>query len=319
MTNRIVFIAWQLTTRTRTLAQHLSADIISFEKHFANPIFRMFHYLLLALITLHKLFSNKYQIIFVQIPPIQSAVVALFYMQLTKAKIIFDTHSIIFFPQRFHQKLYLQLYRYLIKYPTLNIVHNQKILNYHYLKKSKTVMLEDKLPFNLCPKSAINHKKKIGIICSYHQDEPINEIFKAAESLPEYNFYFTGKSEKIPKPIAANINFTGYLSDDDYEKFLAGVDLIIVLTKRPDTVLCGAYEAVSIGRPLITSNTDALRLHFYKGTIHTTNNYQAIINAIKTAFTNYQQLSAEIIELRRLKEIDWQKQFEVVNNYLCKQ
>ncbi|MCX8015276.1 MAG: hypothetical protein N2748_04580, partial [candidate division WOR-3 bacterium] len=256
MTIKPVFIAWQLTTRTKTLAKHLNADIITYQRHFPNPICRLIHYLLLTLSTIYQLFQKRPSVVFVQVPPIQAIFCAICYAKLTKTKIIFDTHSIIFFPKKLHQKLYLRLYRYLIKHITLNIVHNQMILSYDYLKKTETIMLEDKIPFNLNPNFTTNPKKKIAVICSYHEDEPIAEILQAAASLPEYDFYFTGKSDKLQKlthPV--NIHFPGFLSDRDYEELLNTADLILVLTNRPDTVLCGAYEAVGVGKPLVTSNT----------------------------------------------------------------
>ncbi len=319
MANKIAFVAWVLTTRSKVLAQHLNADIISYRKHFSNPILRLIHYKFLSILTIIKLSRKKYDTIFVQIPPIQAALTAFFYTKITGTKLIFDTHSGIFFPKGLHQRLYFSLYCSMTRHIKLNIVHNESILKRLSFKNTPIVLLE---PFQAISHSYPQRERtdlNITMICGYGKDEPIQEMLSAAALLPNYKFYLTGdftKSKIDKNQIPQNVIPTGYLSDQEYEGFLRKMDIIIVLTTRPDTVLCGAYEAIGLGIPLITSDTFALRKHFYKGTIFTSNDSESIAEAINTATQNLDKLSKEISELRKEKEENWEKQFAIVQQHL---
>lgn len=159
------------------------------------------------------------------------------------------------------------------------------------------------------------------MICSYGKDEPIKEMLQVPLLLPEYQFNLTGNATKLKIPcfqVSKNLKLTGYLNEPHYQELLENSDVIIVLTTRPDTVLNGAYEAVALEKPLITSDTEALRKHFYKGTIHTQNNAKAIAEAIKVATQHLNKLQSEISELRREKEEAWNSQFAIVQNLIEK-
>jgi glycosyltransferase involved in cell wall biosynthesis len=202
----------------------------------------------------------------------------------------------------------------------LNLVHNQSLLKQKCLIHSPTVILEDKLPYQ--PVIETTHKPwQIAMICSWSKDEPIIEMIDALKIMPEFSFFMTGsfkkfKSQAIKLP--DNLNLTGYLSDKEYDELLKKMDIILVLTTRPETVLCGAYEAVSLCKPIITSDTEILRAHFYKGVIFTQNNAQAIKQAIKNAVPNIKKLQLEISDLRKEKEAMWQKQIAKVQNIIEK-
>jgi glycosyltransferase involved in cell wall biosynthesis len=202
----------------------------------------------------------------------------------------------------------------------LNIVHNESILKRKCLELSPTIILEDKIPHQPSSQTE-NTGSNIAMVCGYGKDEPIKEMLNVAILLSEYKFYLTGdfaRSKINKNQIPQNVSLTGYLSDQEYEDFLRKMDIIIVLTTRLDTVLCGAYEAVGLEKPLITSDTEALRKHFYKGTIHTQNNAKAIADAVKTAIQNLNKLQSEISELRKEKEETWNKQFTIVQNLIEK-
>jgi hypothetical protein len=320
MTNKTAFVAWKITKRTKVLAGHLGADLITYRTHFSNAILRIIHYKLLSFSTIVKLCLKKYKTIYVQIPSIQEAITVYLFGKIFRTKIVFDTHSGIFFPKTLHQRIYLRLYCSMARHIKLNLVHNQSLLKHKCLLHSPTTILEDKLSYQ--PVMQTESKPiQIGVICSWAKDEPILETISAIKMLPEYNFFITGNFKKFIKQMTQlpkNTNLTGYLSDKEYDDLLKKMDIIVVLTKRPDTVLCGAYEAVSLCKPLILSDTETLRTNFYKGVIHTQNNGESIKQAITNAIANMNKLQKEIIELRKEKEADWQKQFAVVENILKK-
>lgn len=315
MPNKITFVAWNITMRSKVLAAYLHAQVIRYQVP-TNRVLRLFNYPFLMLITFGKLLQQKPDIVFVQLPPIQVSIPIYFYCKLHKKKLIFDSHSGIFFIKGLHQRFYYYLYCQMIKRINLNLVHNESILSRNCLKNTHTVLLEDKLPYE--PSTyTLSQPLNVVVICGYGKDEPIQEILKASQLIPDINFYLTGKSNKLKHcQLPQNVQLTGYLNDNEYEKLLRTADLIIVLTTRPDTVLCGAYEAVGLEKPLITSDTQTLKKYFNKGTIFTANNVESIAQAITEARKNLDRLHIEIADLRKEKEITWQKQFEPVKEII---
>lgn len=317
MPNKIIFVAWNTTPRSRVLANFLQATIITYQVP-TNHLLRLFNYPFLMFLTFCKLLQQKPDNIFVQLPPIQVSIPTFLYSKIFRKRLIFDTHSGIFFPKGIHQRLYYYLYANMIKHINLNLVHNDSILTRKCLQNTTTIVLEDKLPYQPIVYNP-NKPLKAVIICGYGKDEPINEVLKAAELIPDIDFYLTGKSDKLKNiPMSQNVKLTGYLNNTDYEIFLRTADLIIALTTRPDTVLCGAYEAVGLQKPLITSDTETLRKYFNKGTIYTANNANAIAQAITEARKNLAKLYNEMALLRKEKETTWQKQFAIINDILKK-
>jgi glycosyltransferase involved in cell wall biosynthesis len=315
MNSKISFTAWNITKRSKVLAEYTKAKIISYQIP-TNRFLKLFNYPFLILLTFYKLIQQRPSIIFTQLPPFQISLPTYLYCKLFRKKLIFDTHSGIFFPKGIHQNFYLLMYCQMIKHINLNIVHNDSILNRACLKNSNSIVLEDKIPFS--PSSyKPNPHLKIVVICGYGADEPINAVLIAAQLLPDIDFYLTGKSNKLKSTlISKNVQLTGYLDDTEYENLLRTADIIIVLTTRPDTVLCGAYEAVSVEKPLITSDTQIIKKYFYKGTIFTVNNTESIAQAITEARKNLDKLHTEMASLRKEKELTWQKQFEPVAGIL---
>ena len=79
-----------------------------------------------------------------------------------------------------------------------------------------------------------------------------------------------------------NVVFTGFVSYGDYVSLLRHVDAVIVLTNRDKTMLSGAFEALAVGKPLITSNWNCLMQYYSKGAICIDNSTAQIKEAIQT-------------------------------------
>jgi hypothetical protein len=77
------------------------------------------------------------------------------------------------------------------------------------------------------------------------------------------------------------------------------------LTTIDNCLVCGAYEAVAAGAPLVTSDTTALRAHFTQGTVYTRHAPRDIAGSLETALAEAPRLRAEMVALRsRLRE-EW--------------
>jgi hypothetical protein len=104
-----------------------------------------------------------------------------------------------------------------------------------------------------------------------------------------------------------------------YEQFLAllrGVDAIIVLTTRDHTLLSGAWEAVSLGIPLIVSDWPILRDQFFMGTIHIPNTVAGLCDGVRRVKLEKQALKRDILSLREKLLDEWTQKFTKLQNLL---
>ena len=123
-------------------------------------------------------------------------------------------------------------------------------------------------------------------ICTFGVDEPYLEVIEAARAIPDDIYiYITGKFEgKVEQStLPCNVKLLGFVPDDEYWLMLASADFIIDLTLRHDCLVCGAYEGVAMEKPLILSDTDALKSYFIQGCIYVKPTAHSIANGILEA------------------------------------
>jgi glycosyltransferase involved in cell wall biosynthesis len=149
------------------------------------------------------------------------------------------------------------------------------------------------------------------------------ELIKAAAKITNVIFFITGdykkKKVRMNQNITPNIFFTGYLPDSEYWSMLRSVNLAVDLTNREHCLVCGAYEAVAVGTPLVLSDTHALKSYFYKGAVYVSNNAESISQQIITGLKYENKLRQEIIELKDELSALWQKRFDNLKAHLKKQ
>jgi glycosyltransferase involved in cell wall biosynthesis len=149
----------------------------------------------------------------------------------------------------------------------------------------------------------------IVFVSTFSSDEPLEAVLEAAKQLPESNFYVTGnpkhKSSDFFERLPTNVICTGFLPDAQYVGLLRAVDAVMVLTTRDHTLQLGGCEAVSLGKPLITSNWPYLQAFFNKGTVYVDNSADDICNGILTMQQDHDALEAEIIAYRESHRKEW--------------
>jgi glycosyltransferase involved in cell wall biosynthesis len=132
----------------------------------------------------------------------------------------------------------------------------------------RTAVLPDPLP-DLVPGDAVrdtadgDRPSRVVAICSWAPDEPIEALIASAAGRP-WQLSITGRPRgAVEAP--ANVRLTGFLDDREYVDLLAEADAVVALTTRGETLLSGAWEAIALGRPLVLSDTEALRSTFGAG------------------------------------------------------
>ena len=151
---------------------------------------------------------------------------------------------------------------------------------------------------------------KMTLISSFTRDEPLAIFLKAASKLAEVQFYVTGDVKDadpwLIKNKPDNVEFTGYLSDSQYVGLLLASDAVLSLTTVDHTMQRGAYEAIYLGKPVITSNFEVLRSAFPKGTVHVDGNVDDIVRGIIKMRDNLRKYEAEAQQLKSEKLARWQ-------------
>jgi hypothetical protein len=85
--------------------------------------------------------------------------------------------------------------------------------------------------------------------------------------------------------------------------------VILALTSAPNTLLCGAYEAVALAKPLVISEQKVMTDYFHKGCIAARNTSSDLAAAVETALANAPQLTRESRELAKELAESWQRRF----------
>ena len=108
----------------------------------------------------------------------------------------------------------------------------------------------------------------------FEKDEPYLEIIQAARLIDaSVCLYITGRYQRPARIILdqapSQCGLTGFFSDQDYINLLYSCDVVMDLTLMQDCLVCGAYEAVALGKLVILSDTEALKkLFLQRGCIY---------------------------------------------------
>jgi len=206
------------------------------------------------------------------------------------------------------------LYRFLARRAVATIVTNEHFAAQIESWGARALVLRDiptKFP-DSDPYPGLNGGFNVVVVSTFAGDEPLEEVFRAASALPEARFYVTGKKSQAGAGLLArapeNVHFTDFLPDEAYYGLMRSGDAIMCLTTRNHTMQRGACEALSLGKPIITSDWPLLRSYFNKGTVHVSNDSQGIAAGVETMRANYPKYQAGINDLRAQQREEWQRQ-----------
>ncbi|SHI15102.1 glycosyltransferase family protein [Desulfofustis glycolicus] len=303
-----VLIAWERHARTISLLDYLKID----NKIFCSNISSPFKYPVLLIRSFHFLLVKRPRILIVQNPSIVLSLAACLIKWILRYNLVVDAHNAAICPEN---KFLIRIFfiaKFIIRHSEMTIVTCKELAEKVKYYGGIPFVIPDKIP-NISGKmksSKNSETYKIVYICSFNDDEPFLEFFNAVADLPNFiDIYVTGNQKKIKYSVVEKyqkrIKFTNYLDYEDYVELLSSADLAIDLTYRENCLVCGAYEAVAVGTPLILSSKDALTKHFFKGVVFTENSSSEIMSNILYALQNLDTLNKEIKELKITLEKKW--------------
>jgi glycosyltransferase involved in cell wall biosynthesis len=262
-----------------------------------------------AVKTLQTLFREHPQVVFVQSPPSLAVLFVYLYCALSGAKYLVDAHSAAFL------RIWLRpawLHHFLARRAVTTLVTNE-----HYQQVIQGwgghafVLRDIPTTFEQNGEVPLDGRFNVVVVNTFSEDEPLDQVLAAAKELPEIAFYVTGKKKMAAPAVLAqapaNVHFTDFLPDAAYYGLLNAAQTVMCLTTRNHTMQRGACEALSLGKPIITSDWPLLQTYFHRGTVHVANTSDAIRQGVWQMKENYPLYQAEIKVLQTEQQREWQE------------
>ena len=312
-----IWISWERHRRSRELARALSVPLYEIVSRQGGHL----RTISCTLRTVGLLLRVRPSLLFVQNPSVQLAALASLVKPLFGYTLVVDRHSNFDFSNT-RDGLFNRLSNYGLRKADLTIVTNEAVRQLVEAKGGRGIILQDLLPKLEVKRDATREGPlRVVYVCSFSPDEPVEEVIQAVGRLDRnVHVYITGRIppafEERARRAPTTLTFTGFLPDDEYVNLLGSADVVVALTKREHTLLCGAYEGVSLRKPLVLSNQEALRSYFTKGVVLTENTPEAIAAAIRDAVHDRERLSAELGELVPALQADWSSRFHRLKSRL---
>lgn len=279
-----VWITWDQHRRTVELSRALSVRLVVIHPAMSGVL----AYLYKSIITFRYVQKHRPEILFIQNPSVVLGYVASLLRWYFRYILIVDRHTNFRIGKKKGLNPLFLLYDYLsdfnIRHSDLHIVTNPYLKTFVDKKGGKGFVLPDRLPtispvgrlIMTCPQNVV-------LICTYASDEPVREVIAAAARLPSsVCLYITGKPTKEYREIELPVNLilTGFLPHDEYDLLLSKADVIMDFTTLDWCIVCGVYEAIVLGKPLITSDTRALKDFLGDAVIYSNHTSQDIADKI---------------------------------------
>ena len=302
MNKKILWITWEEQRRNKQIADSIGADFYQFTK--TADYSRIARYLINLWHTLKTIARERPSHIIAQNPSVVLAFEAALLKYLFRYRVGIDTHNGGFALDS-NSKFLKFMARWIQRHSDFTISHNNELKAIVELIGGDVIALPDKIPHIKEPKETLKLDGKYNLlyICTYAGDEPYREVIQAFEALGnDYHVYLTGNYRKgnlNPDDYGPNIHFTGKIPWDEYDQMLYSCDATLDLTKRNNCLLCGAYESVAANKPMVLTDTLALRNYFYKGAQYTDNSPESIASCVKSlmdGFSTFKEESAALKE-----------------------
>jgi glycosyltransferase involved in cell wall biosynthesis len=304
-----IFLTWaNYSTRSQMLSQHFQAEIIYIypfdsEGYLPKTLFR---YIVSFAITLNILRKKKPDVIFSLNSPPPLLLAIYLFTRFYGSVYVLDSHSAPFSNPKVQ---WLQpAYRFFASRAFININTNEFHRGLVESWGGRSFVISD-IPIEFednYPRSKVEDKS-IVYVASFDFDEPLEEVLNTARKLREVTFHITGNYSKAPRRLLQNlppnIQLEGFLPRTNYLGLLKSVKAVMTLTTRNFTMQMGAYEALSLGKPIITSDWPILRNSFGKGAVYVNNTAESIHDGVLEMLRNYKEYTGNVkLQRKRRKE-----------------
>lgn len=293
---RAIWIAWEKHIRNHSLSAQLGVEL----HVLLSERVRLLRYLICIARTMRLIERRRPEVVFAPNPSIVLTFLLLGCKLVLGYRFITDAHYAGIIATNSNRLLQKAL-NFCNRHADLVIVTNEEHQRYVRSIGGCALICEDPLPDIQHYAKGVGEKlKRIFCICSFDVDEPYIEIFDAATILQAegYSFYVSGNYKRagINREHWPQVNLLGYVPIDEFYSCLAESQVVVDLTMQENCILCGAYEAMALNKPLVTSKTKALQSYFTGGAVFVHHEPEAIAEGIRKAYSNRSELKQEIAE-----------------------
>jgi glycosyltransferase involved in cell wall biosynthesis len=305
---RACWITWERHRRSRSLTQELKIPLVEL----AKPGGRALRYARDSWATVVTLLGRRHRTVFVQVPSLVLGHLVLALALVLRFRVIVDAHNAVIegaesagFPLR-------MLYRSVVRRADLIIVTNSSLAERVRRLGGRPGVLPDPVPElgSVPPRAAgESDSSEVVVISTWAADEPLGAVLEAARQLPPPLFFTITGRPRGPLADAARaterVRLSGFVSEQDYLALLARARVVVDLTTREDCLVCGAYEALALGRPLVVSDSRALRELLRDGAIFAENEPAAVALAVSEASADEAKWAAQSAARREAYRHEW--------------
>ena len=316
-----IWITWEKHRRTSELVAAMPGlKLFELESETArqlnSKLERLIDYPNLLLQTIRILVQEHADIVIVQNPSVLLSLFMVTFGKVLAPNVIVDAHNGGVRP--FHAKYtWLKpIFSIIHRWAELIIVTNDELAKIIRKNRGRPFILQDKIPsLDAACHIPLKGEFNLVLVCTFEPDEPFQEVIRASGFIDQsICIYITGKYQKANQTIinqaSSNVIFTGFLPENEYISLLNSCDIVIDLTLEPDCLVCGAYEAVALGKPLILTDMPALRNYFKHGAVYTKNRAEEIAESIQYAIRHKERLKKGINILKSALEKAWSEKLD---------
>ena len=306
----LLAVSWEDHRRMRELCDWLGTPL---------EVMRTSHrglrrYLSLSRLTLKLLSNRRPRAVFLQNPSLILAVLVLVTRRLFGIeRVIMDAHNEAVTPFTHAYWPITMLTRFALKHADTTVVTNAALAGIVSATGGRPLILPDRLPTppvegrRMSPRPVLS----VMVVATFAADEPIADIAAAATQLGSaFSFAITGNSKKCPPAIRdnlpPNVRLTGFLPEHDYWQLMAECHVVLDLTLKPDCLVCGAYEALALGKPMVlTGNAASIDLFGKFAVFPDDCSAPAIARALESLRSSYPSVEKRTLDERPLFAERW--------------
>jgi hypothetical protein len=318
-----IWITWERQRRSMVLSEHFDC------RFFEIIETGLLRYPKVIARTLWVLFCERPDVLVVQNPSMILAAIGVAWGMVTTTYVVVDRHSTFLLNRIYSLTPWLALFkslnRFTLRFADLTIVTNAFLADLVAQGGGRPYVLPDKLPtLSAAARSPFALEadvRNVFLIGSFADDEPISEVFDALAQIDDakVHVFVSGSRKKAPESLLrrapASVTFTDYLSDSEFSSLLHAVDLVAVLTTADHTMLCGCYEAVAAGQPLVTSDKQVLR-EYFDGAFFVDNTPSSIAVALRKTDDELNECKKRIVSLGAIRRDSWNAQADAMASLL---
>lgn len=318
-----VWIAWERQRRSLSLARRLGAVLLLCLDERRGWL----RYPLSALRTVALLLRCRGKAVFVQNPSMVLAALAGILRKPLGYYLVVDRHSNFSFLsghsgglRRLASNL---LSGFTLRRADLTVVTNAELAARIAARGARTFVLPDPFPevpesarraAEAAPPRAPGSPAEILFVSSWAFDEPVAEAMEACSALRgEAIIRITGRVRPAFSRLLArapeNFKTTGFVSDEEYFDLVARCDAVLAVTRRSCTLVCGAYEAIALGKPMILGDSTALREYFDEGAVHTDGTADDLARKIRALLADLPRHREGVRRLLERRGPEWEARF----------